>query len=343
MSSRFKSIWYQEQARRALQRRRIAFGVACLKKLALIAPHRAAVLVLEAAIKILVPLKFRRGAIIGLKRRFMIPPSFYHKARSVGINLEQREERIIVTLTTYPKRIKTVSRAIHTLLCQTYRPDKIVLWLAPEQFPDGEKGLPHELIRLKQYGLTIDWYHDIRSFKKLIPALKKYPRACLVTADDDIYYPPDWLEKLVVAHGKYPKCVVCHGAHRIQFSKNGQVLPYRSWKFGAGNCSPGYNVLVTSGAGALYAPGVLHPDVLKEELFRSLCPNADDIWFWAMSVKNDTKIKIVDQHIRRIYCLYGSDNSEALCARNMREGNDNDVQLSKVLNVFPEVVRKLIN
>ncbi len=45
-------------------------------------------------------------------------------------------------------------------------------------------------------GLTIDWCEDIKSYKKLIPTLKKYPDAIIVTADDDLIYDNKWLEQL---------------------------------------------------------------------------------------------------------------------------------------------------
>lgn len=341
MSFRFKSIWYQEQARRALQRRRIAFGVACLNKLAHIAPHRAFVLVCEAAIKIIIPLRLRNRVVMWYKRTFKVSPPFYHKAKELGVNTEPRDEKIVVTLTSYPKRIGTIHKVINTLLTQTYKPDAVVLWLAPEQFPNREADLPRELLALKSYGLTIDWYHDIRSFKKLIPALKKYPEACLVTADDDIYYPPDWLEKLVEAHRKYPGCVVCHGAHRIRFEKDGSLKPYRRWTFGVGNCAPAFNVFVTCGAGALYSPGVLHSDVLREDAFKELCPNADDIWFWSMAILNGSRIKVVDRHVRRIASLLEADNTEALATQNMMIGNQNDIQLARVIERYPDIVERI--
>ena len=61
-------------------------------------------------------------------------------------------------------------KTIKTLLKQTVKPDKVVLWLAEEQFPQKENELPSELLELQNFGLTIKWCTDIRSYKKLIPA-----------------------------------------------------------------------------------------------------------------------------------------------------------------------------
>jgi hypothetical protein len=84
-------------------------------------------------------------------------------------------DNIIISLTSYPARIETVVKTIRTLLNQTKKPKKILLWLALEQFPNRESELPCELQSMVGEGLIIEWCKDLKSFKKLIPAIKKYP------------------------------------------------------------------------------------------------------------------------------------------------------------------------
>ena len=117
---------------------------------------------------------------------------------------------LIISLTSWPGRIKTVHITIESLFEQSLKADKVILWLASEQFPNKEKDLHDELQDLKNNCLEIEWYKDIRSYKKLIPTLKMYPEAIIVTADDDNIYPVMWLEKLVHSYLKYPKDIHCH-------------------------------------------------------------------------------------------------------------------------------------
>ncbi len=56
--------------------------------------------------------------------------------------------RIIVSLTTYGKRINTVHLTIKTLLNQTYTFDKIILWLAEDEFTLDT--IPQELKELQK-------------------------------------------------------------------------------------------------------------------------------------------------------------------------------------------------
>ena len=103
---------------------------------------------------------------------------------------------LIVSLTSYPARIGKVHIAIDSLLKQTLKPDRIVLYLADDQFPGREADLPTELLKCVERGLTISWCEDFKSHKKLIPALIEYPDAIIVTFDDDIYFEPTRLELL---------------------------------------------------------------------------------------------------------------------------------------------------
>lgn len=245
---------------------------------------------------------------------------------------------VIVSLTSYPARIETVHHTINTLLKQTIKADKIILWLAKEQFPHKEKDLPLQLLDLTNEGLEIKWYHDVKSYKKLIPALKKYPKSIIVTTDDDLLYARGWLEKLLLSYIKQPMAIHCHRGHLIRFF-NKNILPYRQWQQNIRISQTLYNTFPTSGAGALYPPHSLHKDVLDEEKFMRLCPQADDIWFWAMAVKNDFPIKVVENNISKLNYIDGT--QETALWQNNVIGGQNDIQLQNVLKEYPEILDKL--
>ena len=126
-------------------------------------------------------------------------------------------ERVIVSMTSYPGRITNVGKAIYLLLSkQTRKPDEIHLWLAEPEFPNREKDLPQDLIELtKLYPININWVGaNVKSFKKLIPTLKKYwneKDLYVFTADDDIVYEYNMLEKFLAISEKLPEACVCFG------------------------------------------------------------------------------------------------------------------------------------
>ena len=94
--------------------------------------------------------------------------------------------------------------AIQTILNQTRRPDLTVLYLATEEFPRKEDDLPRELLALRSDRFEIRWTKNIRSYKKLIPALKDFPDDIIVTFDDDLIYPNVLIERLLVGYKEHP-------------------------------------------------------------------------------------------------------------------------------------------
>ena len=250
------------------------------------------------------------------------------------------EPDIIISLTSYPARIGTVNQTIESLLNQTMKADKVILWLAPEQFPNKEKELPEQLLALCDKGLTIDWYHDIKSYKKLIPTLKKYPEAIIVTADDDAIYDIDWLIKLHEAYLKKPNEIHCHRAHRLK-TKRKEILSYKKWEW-FNILKPGqdgFDIFFTGLGGVLYPPNSLDIRVLNEEKFSMLCPSGDDIWFWGHALLKGTKINLISGAIKFPKLIPGTQET-ALWHQNI-EYNKNDTQMKSLVSEYPQLLKTL--
>lgn len=222
----------------------------------------------------------------------------YKRKDYLGVSNKKREIPLIVSLTTYPKRIKSVHLVIRSLLCQTIKPDMIILWLAYEQFPNKEEDLPGELVELKKNGLTIEWCNDIKSYKKLIPTIKRYPNAYIITFDDDLYYLPSAVERLYKAAKKNPNEIHCHRGTKIVIS-DGRFLAipggYITYKKST------YLHKLTGCSGVCYPPNVLYKDVLDENLFMNIAQTNDDIWFWLMGVLKGTKCNIIKNNLPGLF------------------------------------------
>ena len=59
----------------------------------------------------------------------------------IGTSTNKRKPLLIVSLTSFPERINLAHITISTLLNQSLEPDKIILWLAEEQFFQKENDL----------------------------------------------------------------------------------------------------------------------------------------------------------------------------------------------------------
>lgn len=214
-----------------------------------------------------------------------------------------RNEKLIISLTTYPQRISDIDVVIFSLINQSIKADKIILWLAYEEFPNLEKDIPNHILNLKKFGLEIEFCHNIYSYKKLIYALEKYPNDLIVTADDDIYYPYNWLEKLYKSYLENPNVIHCHRAFRIQKDSN-DILPINNWIFIRNvnkEYKASYQNYFTTGGGVIFKKSLLHEDIFKQELFLGLALTDDDKWFFCMAILKGTKINVVDNNIADIF------------------------------------------
>ena len=231
--------------------------------------------------------------LFGIKMSFRHKCNFKYKpAYEYGLTREKRNPQIIVSMTSFPTRIGTTHLALNTILRQTMKPDRVILWLAEEQFPNKDNDLPQELLRLKEFGLEIKWCEDIKSYKKLVPALREFPDDIIVTTDDDIYYEDDWLESLYNAYKNHPDCVYCQRPRRLELVED-KINVISSRKSESLDLSePDYFNQPLGGTGCLYPPKSLYKDVFDKEKFTKLQPTNDDIYFWTMAVLNRTRIGV---------------------------------------------------
>lgn len=285
------------------------------------------------------------GLIIRIKksRKYKCP-----EPKEFGLNTEiVRDKKIIVSLTSFPERINIVVKTLKTLLTQTLKPDMVILWLAPEQFPNKEGDLPQELIDLKKFGLTIDWYRDIRSYKKIIPTLNKYPDAIIITTDDDIYYAPDTIETLYKSYLEHPNEIQAHRCDRIKIippSADGKGEINISWEktkelFRDKHRGEASFLNRLTGYGAvLYPPKSLFEDVINEKIIAETIPTHDDIWLWGMAVLNGTKTRLVKGYSESIN--YVEDSQQfGLCKINKKGvGMGLDEAYDIIIKKYPQII-----
>jgi hypothetical protein len=238
---------------------------------------------------------------------------------------------LVVSLTSFPARIKTTWIAIESIIRQSARPEKIALVLNNSEF-SSSSDLPRELETQKKYGLEIIWTDkNLKSYGKLVPVKAKYPRSNIATVDDDVIYPEHMLANLMDSHQSNSEQIIGCRGYEIQRDVNGDLLPYTSW-IPASVATPSSTCFLTGVGGVLYPPDALPWEVAcNSELFESLCPTADDIWFWAMSLIHGSQRQCLGKHsvqeIKRFI------KTPRLSRNNVSRGG-NDRQLQRVINHF---------
>ena len=239
-------------------------------------------------------------------------------------------QEIIISLTTYDKRLSQVYLTIESLMQQSMKANKIVLWLSDEY---AHQTIPPVLQQQQNRGLEINFCQDIRSYKKLIPSLKKYPDALIITADDDLYYHPNMIENLVFSYLKDPHFIYFNRGFTIRL-KNHLPIPYKKWESITHQEVSPLN-FPTSGGGVLYPPKCFNEEVFNEAVFSTLCPWADDVWFKAMSLYNGTPSKkaVTLSPVGDEFLVNKSVQNSGLKLINNGQ-NQNDVQIKNVFDKY---------
>ena len=100
--------------------------------------------------------------------------------------------------------------------------------------------------------------------------------------------------------------------------------------------------LPTGCGGVLYPPGSLHPDATDALAFLRLAPTADDLWFWAMAVRQGTPVRFVAASD-----IQSLDTADELGPHALsRDNNDkdgNNRQFRAILNEYSRLFDGLVH
>lgn len=247
-----------------------------------------------------------------------------------GIRNRSAKRELIISLTTIPARIDKVWITIESLLRQTYKPDKIILWLAEEEFANVK--LSEKLKRQTKRGVEIRYCDNLKSYKKFYCTMKENPDAYVITTDDDVIYSEKMVRALLKAYKNNPGNVICHRSHLIRKRGLG-CAPYDRWiKYecrGKIKGSAAYGNFFTGCGGVLFPVFLLDKKVLEKDVFMKLAPTADDVWLNFVCWISHLKIKNTEGILGNL--IYISDFSgNGLAMQNVIRKR-NDPQIKAVL------------
>lgn len=217
---------------------------------------------------------------------------------------------LIISLTSYPGRFDSLHLTLMSLLDQTVKADRILLWIAHDDaalLPDAVKALVGDRLEIRTC-------EDLRNFKKILPALRAHPDAFITICDDDSYYPPDWLAGIVSHYDADNPSIVCTRAHQWKSDRDGMPVPYEKWPRNVAapwTAQPRHDLLPTGNGGVLYPPGALPADTLNDDLRQKLCATSDDVWLFFMSRKGGFPVRRVPGK-KRHYLEWPHSQAQAL-------------------------------
>lgn len=225
---------------------------------------------------------------------------------------------VVVSLTTHSIRVRRVHRTLESVGRGTRKPRRLILWLGTRE---RQQALPRALQRLQARGLEVRYTEDCGPHTKYFPYVCSEPQhaLALVTADDDIWYPAFWLDRLWRAHAAQPGLVHCYRARRVRLDGE-RLWPYETWPF-MDDDRPGPTVFATGVGGVIYPPPLL--DALRDEgsAFQRCCPKADDLWLHVTTLRKGFMARQLNPAVMEFNTLpstqsVGLQNQNVAMARN---------------------------
>lgn len=254
--------------------------------------------------------------------------------RKLSYALAEHSEPIVVSFTTYPPRLKWVHLVVRSMMVQTMKPDKIILYVGDDV---NLSDLPDDVQQLTKYGLEIKKIEgNLKPHKKYQYAMEEYPNSLIITIDDDLVYHKDLIKTLYEGHQKFPDSVITIRGHEMTFKNDGTLKPYSEWKMQVNHtCYPSMKLFAAGGSGGvLYPPHCLSTRVFDKDLVQKLCLNADDIWLKMMEVLVGTKVSIYKPNLfyKYIKCR-GLEKNKGLNEENVAL-NANDKYIEQIIRYF---------
>ena len=105
--------------------------------------------------------------------------------------------KVVVTLTSWAKRITNVPVVLRSILNSDRKADAIYLNLSEEEFVGKELDLPSGLVELcNDNGIIINWCgKNTKTFKKVFPILQYLDdEDCIINMDDDVLFPKNLID-----------------------------------------------------------------------------------------------------------------------------------------------------
>ena len=258
-------------------------------------------------------------------------------------------KKIIVSMTSWPPRYKSAALAMKSIVQQCDEGNlhdrvKFVLVLSEDECcaTYARKDACELMDKMDALGVeVIIDKGNIRSHKKLIPTLEKYPDNPILVVDDDIQQEKCWLRTFISDSDKHPYEIIYGNATSRVKVTDGQIIEDRGVVAHIMS-KPGQQSIDLKPANG--AAGTLYPihtftdaSFFDRELFMRLSPTSDETWQWAFAVMAGRQYRCLSAH--NIPNTLGADQQHALYSINRYKYNEIH---NAIAEEFPLYKEKLI-
>lgn len=280
---------------------------------------------------------------INWRKNQLIKPLRYKKLEKITVeplNSTKRKKKIIVSVTSYKKRMKKLHICIKSIFLQSVQPDKIILYL----HVNDKEYVTRELYGLEKSGLEIRFVdEDLKPHKKYYYAMREFPDDIIITVDDDAMYSSKLIENLLKTHYIYPKYIIAARGRMIDFDiLSRKFKPYDEWNLNTRENIPSMKLLATGVGGVLYPPRVLDYSILlnKKEIKKYI--ETDDLWLKAVEIVSEVPTVLCSKKVDMNRIDIEEVQKDGLFNTNTGEFGTNDKNWKRLAKQF-ELVSLILN
>ena len=197
------------------------------------------------------------------------------------------KDTVIISMTTWPPRLSSVEPAYRSILRQITPHMNVhpVLVLARDEFQ--KDNLPEPIKNLAASGVELIWSDNLRSHKKLMPTLEKYPDNAVLVVDDDIEMSGGWLQTFLSDHEAYPNDIIYGQSMEVLYvNRSGRIKVYGHTQPFPNSGKPTLLDKPASGAAGTLFPSRTFTDArfFDMQLAMTLSPTCDESWQYCFAI-----------------------------------------------------------
>lgn len=250
-------------------------------------------------------------------------------------------------MTTWPPRYNDAVKAMAEIVKQREKynlEDKVhcILVLSEDEVKNTPTSSKSLIMFMKDMDveIVID-KGNIRSHKKLIPTLERYPDNPILVIDDDLQQQDLWLRTFVKDHEAYPEDII-YGMSRskICVNKDGIIHEERLKMLYSQPGLKSINLKPANGASGTLYPAHTFKDkrFFDRELFMKVSPTSDETWQFAFAMFERPSFRCLSGH--NIPYSIGAKEDCALYNTNVHIYDKIHNDIAAVIPEYLEALRK---
>lgn len=251
--------------------------------------------------------------------------------------------KTVLTMTSWTQRINFVAKSIYTFLTsQSVKPDIFYLWLSVEEFPEKEKSLPSDLLKIvKYFNINLQWIPTNEYCHKRWYVYPKHYNDLVICIDDDQIYPNTLIEDAQkLCNTENSKNIIYNIFYDLTYASI-----YRGIRFvkhmNAWDNRP--SMFKTFNGQSIFPPNTFPLEAITPEnilLRKKYCKICDESWLMPFIKYNNTEIGSLN-------AMYNETNVSDIGRTFVKMSKTvyntvtvQDMQLYIVLRLFPKLMEK---